>query len=509
MDNPFSKTIVFNPSMTLKERYERCIHIIGKYRSELPYLRRKISTLDKQNKKAYEEMLYWKRKYEEEKAKNKKLDREVDKLKKEIDRLTKTNNRYQVALFDHGNFKSPKRNEKSIKQRGGQIGHADTNREADKDYSSFQKEHLFVKICGRCGNNLPQVASTRQKILLDIIINPSVVKLITESERQWCGRCNLEVNAKHPRSLPFTEYGINTFMMVMILRFKCHSSLSNISIVISLSHGLILSKSDVSNLLHQAKKYLKSRYNKLIEEVRTGHIMYNDETGWLVNGQPAWMWIMANEDVTVYFAAESRGKGIMEEMYGSSKALSMHDGLASYGKSIPKDKSLYCWAHFLRFVFEETSLAKKYSTAYRFRQRLVKVYHLKDRVDKISKEKLLLLIQKELDELTRQKTNIVSIQNIQRRLVGQKAGLVSALIETKDGTNNLAERELRPIVINKKISFGSNTFSGMETTAILGSITQTLSKKQDHFLPLLQDYFQTGIKEKYPQYRHTAYFDSS
>lgn len=65
------------------------------------------------------------------------------------------------------------------------------------------------------------------------------------------------------------------------------------------------------------------------------------------------------------------------------------------------------------------------------------------------------------------------------------------------------------MVINKRISFGSDTYSGMETTAILGSIIQTLSKKEDYFLPTLKSYLQTGVKEKYPQYLHNAYFDSS
>ena len=44
--------------------------------------------------------------------------------------------------------------------------------------------------------------------------------MILQSERQWCSNCKCEINACHPQSLPFTEYGLNTFMMIMILRFK-------------------------------------------------------------------------------------------------------------------------------------------------------------------------------------------------------------------------------------------------------------------------------------------------
>ena len=100
--------------------------------------------------KAVEEILYWRRKYEEEKEKNKKLDFEVDKLKKEIDKLTKTGLRYQVALFDHGNFKNPL-TDANKKEKGGQADHPDTNREKFEDYRSYQKKECLQKHVGDAG----------------------------------------------------------------------------------------------------------------------------------------------------------------------------------------------------------------------------------------------------------------------------------------------------------------------------------------------------------------------
>lgn len=482
--------------------------IVAKYRHELPYLRHRFTVNQSQIKTIQEVVGYWKEKYKDEKQINNVLKKENNKLKQEIDKLTKTNARYQISLFDHGNFKSQE-TDKNKKDKGGQIGHSDTNRENSEDYATFSRRRGYAKTCGKCHKPLKRVNSVKEKVLIDIVINPQTTKMILQSERQWCSNCKCEINVCHPQSLPFTEYGLNTFMMIMILRFKSHSSFKNITDVLVLSHGLSLSKSDVSNILSQAKKYLNSRYEKLIKEIRLGHIMYNDETGWLVNGHSAWMWITANQDTTVYFAAESRGRGIMEELYGTSKAYSMHDGLASYLKAIPKDKSLYCWAHVLRFAFEETFVAKKYSTEYYFRKKLVDIYYLKDKSFEISKDKLFILLKTEIDKLINQRSKLNSINKIQRRLIEQREGLIRALVETPDGTNNLAERELRPMVINKRISNGSNTFSGMETTAILGSVIQTLSKHEENLLPTLRNYLQTGIKEKYPQYLHTGYFDSS
>lgn len=497
------------------EQVNFCIGIIDKFRRELPSLRREKTILEKQREKLENELEFWREKCKKEKVRNNilrkekgRLEKEIGNLKDEIDKLTKTNRRYSIALFDHGNFKSPDDKE-DRKSKGGQTGHPDTNRETHEDYSCYKRKRLFAKTCGQCGHKLKRVSSVKQKILIDIVINPEVIKMILESERQWCGNCKTAVTAKDPRTLPFTEYGINTFMMVMVLRFKCHSSMKNISTVISISHGLKLSKSDVSNILKQAKLFLKSRYHKLIEIIREGKVMYSDETGWLVNGQSAWMWIMANEDTTIYFAAESRGKGIAEELYGKSNAFSMHDGLASYQSSTSSDKQCYCWSHFLRYAFEETINEKEPSEAILLRDELVRIYRIKMTHPEYSRDKLKNILNIRLDQVLKVNSKNQSILNIQNRLKTQKEGLINSLLYTNDGTNNLAERELRNMAIKKRISFGSASFSGMETTAIIGSIMQTLGKKEENLIPSLQSYLRMGIQGKYQQYTHTAFYDSS
>lgn len=435
------------------------------------------------------------------------LEQENARLTRELEQVTKTKKRYQVALFDHGHFRSPSAEPK--KKKGGQAGHADTNREARPQQPAYEHQRLFAPVCGHCGSALPRVRATRQKVLLDIVLQPQVVQLLIGSERQWCGTCQREVSARDARSLPFTEYGLNTFLLVMILRFTSHASLANIASVLQISHGLAISKSAVCNLLAQAKRYLQGRYDQLMAAVRAGAVMYNDETGWLVNGQPAWLWLMATEDVTVYFAAESRGKGIAAELYGDSQAFSMHDGLASYTHALPQEKHLYCWAHVLRFAHEETVLEQEGSPARSFTEQLVQVYHLKQELSALCPTDLEARVRADLDTLLAVQSTSPSIQHIQARLRVQKEGLIRSLLCTPDGTNNLAERELRPMVINRRISNGSNTFSGMETSAMLASIVQTAGKAGGAVLPTLQRSLQAGVQELFPHSRHPVAVDSS
>lgn len=437
---------------------------------------------------------------------NEKLKKENGKLKQEIEKLTKTNNRYQVSLFDHGNFANPDGKEK--KPNGGQAGHKDTNSDKRRDYQSFKRQRLFATHCGNCNNPLSRVNSVKDKTLIDIQINTKLIQIILQSERQWCKHCCKEVTARSSQSLPFTEYGINTFMMVMLMRFKSIQSIGKISTVLSLGFGLTISPSAILSLLRQARIYLSDKHEKLKQAIREGAVMYNDETGWLVHGKKAWMWIMTNEETTVYVAAESRGKGIFEEIYRNSKAISMHDGYSSYESVTGEEKTAYCWSHVLRFAYEETVVEKNpTSTACQIRDKLTALYQTIRLHIEWSKEKKEKTLRYELDLLIGLPASDTTSKNIQQRIATQKTGLILALLVTPDGTNNLSERELRHMAISRTISFGSATYKGMETTAILGSITQTIGRnKKKPFLSTLQSYLLTGVQEKYPQYKHPPSF---
>src|SRR5690242_14336453 len=162
------------------------------------------------------------RRIKEQERQLKELSRENEQLKAQVEQSSKTKLRYQVALFDHGNFR--RRGPQEQKKKGGQPGHADTNREARGEQPPMITQRLFAPVCGQCGEPLSRVRATRSKLLVDVELHPQAVVRRIESERQWCGHCQQEVCARESRCLPFTEYGLNTFLLVMLLRFQAHAS---------------------------------------------------------------------------------------------------------------------------------------------------------------------------------------------------------------------------------------------------------------------------------------------
>src|SRR5579862_3965971 len=121
-------------SVPTDQHVSYCISIIDRYRNELPTLRMSESKLKDKTKSLEQEVEFWKEKYQEEKKKR-------ETVEKELEKVLKTKNRYQVALFDHGNFTHPDAKDK--KSKGGQPGHADTNREAREDYSLWLHKRIF------------------------------------------------------------------------------------------------------------------------------------------------------------------------------------------------------------------------------------------------------------------------------------------------------------------------------------------------------------------------------
>ncbi len=504
-----------------EQQLTHLLRIIIAQREELLPVRKKLNLLQLQKSIADKSANLWRERYnqaEEEirklKEEKERLKKENGKLKDEIGKLTKTNDRYRVSLFDHGNFKHP--DEQTKKPKGGQIGHTNTNKDHERDYASFKRERLYTEICGGCGKHLTHARSIKEKTLIDIEINPQLLQLIIQSERQWCGKCKKEVRAVHPQSLPFTEYGMNTFMVVLYLRFKGKQSFGTISCTLNNLFGLPITKSVVGTILFQAKEYLQGRYEELKQAIRNGEIMYNDETGWSVRGKSAWMWIMTTPDkkqvdggieagLTVYVAAESRGKGIFEEMYGNSNATSMHDGYAGYESITGKERTAYCWSHVLRYAFEETVKLPPEQLACIIRNRLVDLYqNIRARPD-WTKEQKEIVLRSELDSIISIQSKDETAGNILHRVKTQKEGLILALLITSDGTNNLAEREFRQLAISRNISYGSDTYRGMETTTILASIIQTVFRnKTKPFFPTLKSNLQQGIQQKYFQYKHIS-----
>ena len=77
-------------------------------------------------------------------------------------------------------------------------------------------------------------------------------------------------------------------------------------------------------------------------------------------------------------------------------------------------------------------------------------------------------------------------EHVRRRLAKQRDLLFTFLDHPEvPATNNLAERQLRPAVIARKLSCGNKTAAGAHTWEILASLAATCAQRRESFLDLV------------------------
>jgi hypothetical protein len=137
-----------------------------------------------------------------------------------------------------------------------------------------------------------------------------------------------------------------------------------------------------------------------------------------------------------------------------------------------------CWAHLLRFAWEEYQSAPKKAAVRKLRTTLKTLYR------KLAKA----LVQSEarrgkvydyawgvLRQIIGATYSTDQAKAVQTRITNQGQNLLTALkFEGAELTNNYAERNIRPVAVARKISGGSRSNEGAEILAVNASIVQTI-----------------------------------
>lgn len=253
-------------------------------------------------------------------------------------------------------------------------------------------------------------------------------------------------------------------------------------------------------MLKRARRYLGGDYKTLLAEIRGSPVKHADETGWRVAGKNWWCWTVATGKATIYTITESRGKGVAEKLLTGTKGVLVRDDYAAYQKLPLPQQS--CWAHLLRKSHEEVEREGASEEMVLLHKRLRDLFGL------ITEDLSLPFVKKEREELYAWYREDISkiinttfsssdAQRIQTRVRNQYVNLLTALLyENVPLTNNLAERAIRPLVVTRKISGGSQSVEGAKTHAVNMSIVETICKRNQPLLKTLQSSLLKGATDK-------------
>ena len=146
----------------------------------------------------------------------------------------------------------------------------------------------------------------------------------------------------------------------------------------------------------------------------------------------------------------------------------------------------FCWSHILK---DSKKLAKDFGANGKYvHKRLKQIYALANSLDHKGTQEMVEQLQGEIIELLNRNYKSLTVWKFVKGLNRDIDGLFRFVTDLEiDATNNISERELRTLVIIRKISNGSRSTRGANASAMLLSIIQTLRLQKKNVLEGLCD----------------------
>jgi transposase len=353
---------------------------------------------------------------------------------------------------------------------------------------------VTLECCPRCGEKLAE-----ERVDLAYITElPSMPRPQVTQYRVWvcrCLRCGRRIRGQHPDLAP-DQYGATAHRVGKRAMAAAHSLHYQVGIpvrktplVLNLLTGMELTQGAITqDALRWAKGSVGQMYQALRAGVRDSPVVYTDDTGWKVGGEPAHLMAFDTDEATVYqVRPRHRHQEVQEVVPRNYQGVMGTDRGRSYeDKSFRRVKQRKCLAHLQRTLGEvldrkkgrARELAEGTRGLLRLAMGLWEQYHDGHREEfaRWMPEVRFALNYHLRDRPLKDQDNQKLLRMLRR--YHQRGELLRFLEQPEvEPTNNRVERMLRPAVIARKVSQCSKTWSGADACATFTSVIQTLLKK--------------------------------
>ena len=447
--------------------------------SELPLKREVVEELQRQNPAAVVDLVLQQAKAIVE------LERRVSQLEEKLGQSSGGGPGAAPFRID------PHKRKANPKRPGREQGHRGQFRASPEQID--QTIEVALKQCPHCGERIKQSRPIEQTIIELPAIKPMVVRLITHRGR--CERCGKKLQSAHPLQVSRavgaagTQLGPRALAVAGLLRHEVGMTLRGCCAVMDKLFDLRVSAGGLSQGLDRLGRRLKGCYETLIEQVRASPVVHSDETSWWLENDRSQLWVFATEQETVYRVVKSRDRATFHQTIPPDyKGILVSDCLSVYDDATERQQK--CYAHHLKAI----SAAKKARSAPS--EWLEQVEHLLKSAIALAKKReamdqgqwelhlkaLYLAARVVLEETPRA---CLHEEALRARLWKQRDHLFMFLEHPGvNATNNLAERQLRPAVIRRKLSCGNRSQRGARTFEILTSLAATCRQRGEDFLQI-------------------------
>jgi transposase len=412
--------------------------------------------------------------------------RKIDELQEEIVRL-KANLRYQERTAQEGFFGSStpsskvpiKPNRPAAEPRprgGGKVGHTGHGRCRIGQEQADRVERIRVgDVCPECGSTL-EAKGSKSRTVIDC--QPMrIQKVVYLLGRKHCPNCGAFITARPPGVLAKCLYSNQLLAHVAMEHYVHGRTLGQIERQTGIGYSSLV------DALHQLSERLKGVPKALIQAYRHALVKHADETGWRTEGHNGYAWLFCTQDLSIYRFRRTRSGRVAREVFGDKPlpGVLVVDRYNGYNR-MPCSLQ-YCYVHLLRDVKDLDKEFPDDPEVRCFVEALVPQL-----ASAVSLRGLGLTARQFKRQAAKIKDNILQIIHHQARhpavqtmqdLFRDKADRLYHWADDPHipADNNRAERELRPLVIARKISFGSQSDAGARTRETLMTVLHTVAKK--------------------------------
>jgi len=394
---------------------------------------------------------------------------------------------------------------KSGKQSGGQPGHPGTTLQ----WSATPDEVILreVEQCEVCQQDLRRVPACGSERRQVVDVPPiRVVVRHYHAEQKRCPQCQHLTVASFPQEAAAPlQYGARIGAMAVYLTQQHLLPVARACEVMSDLVGVQMSEGTVGELIGRCARHLAPVEHEITTALTHAEVIHQDETGLSVAGKRHWMHVTCTPTLTHYHVDVSRGRpaleaiGILPQFTG----ISIHDGWGSY--FLYDCDHAACVVHLLR---ELVSLEEQgNSWAADLKDLLLDMKAATEEARAVGKRRvdphevvdweahfLRLLAQGDqaVPRATappgqRGRCKQSDARNLLDRLRKQQKAVLTFLEDLRvDFDNNLAERDLRMVKVQQKVSGCFRSMTGAQAFARIRGYVSTLRKQGVPLLSALQ-----------------------
>jgi transposase len=409
--------------------------------------------------------------------------------------------------LDPPNVAKKLRKPKSSKKRGGQPGHEGHSRHLYpiEKCSSVIDHH--PETCACCKEKLSGIDANpyRHQIVEIPPISPIVVE--HRLHQLVCEQCGTSTRATLPVDVNPSGYGVRVVAIVAVLSGLYRHSQRMVQSAMQDLFAISMSLGTVNKLRQEASDAVADAVEEAKTYIQNSYVVGADETSFdqgNVDGcnpkqRQAWLWVAVTPLVTFFEIALSRCSEVARNLLGEDfSGILTSDRHGAYNWVDTEQRQL-CWAHLRREfikISERPGVSAELGTAlvkqqeklfelwHRVRDGTLKRYEFQLLVQEI-RTSLKSLLQEAADHQigSKEKTPLAKTVRTCRQLLKVEPALwLFVSVEGVEPTNNAAERAIRPAVIWRRTSFGSQTKVGSVFVARILTVVTTLKSQQRNIL---------------------------